>query len=573
MATCKQSASRAFSIAFDANVDEIQAAGRQRRKVMHEAWEDIDKGWQALQQRLIEVGIAKNSNEEGVLRLNVGGSHVNLCLSILSKQGSSETRTLALLFNREWDKRLPRDGDGFMVLDESSTCVKHILHKLLDASISSASGTADLALLGDGLPPDEQAYLPHVFRALGLRENRSIVLEPGEFGPTSATILNWCPGKPCGLELVYRASRDGWDGQAFHARCGDDSPSTVTLFRVSGAGPGSRHSVVGGFSSVPWTVADKRWKSSPGAFVFMLKDGSSTGSTTFKFKPVKGGLKEGSGKKAVFCDHRWGPSFGESLEMTPNEGLPGALQTENHHYDTPAEGAFLALKGRDVVEIETFRVVTPKPEANLGLVDVPKVDVATMSAEGGRAEDVRNFGVSIADSFMEERIALRRAHDQLAEANTKAAEAFNALVAVYGPLVAEGKEDDVVELSVRGTRMTTLRSTLQACPDSALATQFDEEKWPATEKDMDGRGRRVMNCSPSVFSKVLDVLRMRKRAGWAVAEGCSESDVNVVVNAADRAAFDEFVDKYFPGCESFIMDFVADAPNEPKKSKKRKAER
>lgn len=81
--------------------------------------------------------------------------------------------------------------------------------------------------------------------------------------------------------------------------------------------------------------------------------------------------------------------------------------------------------------------------------------------------------------------------------------------------------------------MTTLRSTLQACPDSALATRFDEDKWPATDKDVDEHGRRLIDCSPSVFSKVLDVLRARKRAPRIASGGSDVGYVRVVVKAAD----------------------------------------
>lgn len=111
-----------FSLVFDANMEEIQAAGLQRRKLMQDVWENIDKGWKALQERLIEVGIT-DSSLDGVVRLNVGGSHVSVCRSLLSGQGSPEPRTLASLFERVWDKRLPRDGDGLIFFDESPTCV------------------------------------------------------------------------------------------------------------------------------------------------------------------------------------------------------------------------------------------------------------------------------------------------------------------------------------------------------------------------------------------------------------------------------------------------------------------
>eukprot|EP00903_Cladosiphon_okamuranus_P014565 g13509.t1 len=231
------------------------------------------------------------------------------------------------------------------------------------------------------------------------------------------------------------------------------------------------------------------------------------------------------------------------------------------------DGLLADENGCSVAEVETFRacpakMTSPVPSSNLSLTDIPAFDATKVSTEGGRDDDIRSFGVFVADSLMEEKTALGQAHDELAKASKKAAMSASALATVYGPEVAAGKQDAGVELSVRGTRMTTLRSTLQACPDSALATQFDEDKWPATEKDLDERGRRVMNCSPSVFSKVLDVLRMRERSAWDSSVAYAERRVRVVVKVADRAAFEEFVGMYFPGCDDFIMEHVAGAPRE-----------
>ncbi|CAN0596026.1 unnamed protein product, partial [Ectocarpus sp. 12 AP-2014] len=81
------------------------------------------------------------------------------------------------------------------------------------------------------------------------------------------------------LDLLYCASRDGWDTKHFHARCGDDSPMTVTLYRLNDASnrKGLGCSVLGCFSSVPWTPpsdGSTERKSSPGGFVFILTDGS-----------------------------------------------------------------------------------------------------------------------------------------------------------------------------------------------------------------------------------------------------------------------------------------------------------
>ncbi|CAM9403308.1 unnamed protein product [Ascophyllum nodosum] len=133
--------------------------------------------------------------------------------------------------------------------------------------------------------------------------------------------------------------------------------------------------------------------------------------------------------------------------------------------------------------------------------------------------------------------------------------AAGALETMYGPDIATGKPDPVVELDVRGTRMTTLRSTLQACSESALAARFDDSKWPS-----DGKDFGVIDCSPLIFSKVLDVLRMRKRARWSNRDA-QKQEANMMVfrvmmASGNRAPFEEFVGMYFPGCEAYVMDWV-----------------
>ncbi|CAN0473508.1 unnamed protein product [Ectocarpus sp. 8 AP-2014] len=159
---------------------------------------------------------------------------------------------------------------------------------------------------------------------------------------------------------------------------------------------------------------------------------------------------------------------------------------------------------------------------------------------------------------MEEEMVLQEAGNELARAKARVTTCATALSAVYGPDVATGKEEDVVELSVRGTRITTLRSTLQDCPDSALAVMFDKDKWPATVKDLDSNGRHVIDCKPSVFSKVLDVLRITKRAAWARTEEerRRHDETRVTVTANDRLAFEESVTMYFPRCADFVMEYV-----------------
>ncbi|CAM9194839.1 unnamed protein product, partial [Ectocarpus sp. 12 AP-2014] len=49
---------------------------------------------------------------------------------------------------------------------------------------------------------------------------------------------------------------------------------------------------------------------------------------------------------------------------------------------------------------------------------------------------------------------------------------------------------------------------------------------------------------------------IKKREAWAGDDKKVGAAVLVAIKAAHRAPFEKFVDMYFPGCESFIMDSV-----------------
>ncbi|CAN0037330.1 unnamed protein product, partial [Ectocarpus fasciculatus] len=490
-------------------------------------------------------------------------------------QGKQQPLTWALenLFEAEWDKRVPRDSDGRIVLDESPTCVKHLIQALLPRP---ASAEGEVARGERGLAHEEEPDLLHyTARVLGLSGQQlapvgmsikggTTIFEPDEASKLTAIVQRWCPGNPGALELLYRASRDGWTGAACQYRCENQSGPTITFLRVNGGGAATADCIIGGFSSTPWQDfmydSDAAYYSpSPGAFLFMLKEGD--GRRSGIHQPTKWGVKDGRSAYAVYRGQGYGPCFGEGRDLhVVWNGTASTVQTGNQTYDVPAGSPFPELNGRRLVDVETFRVCPTLYKSSFSAKqDHHAVEDTTGPATPVRAaDDVRTFGHLVADSLMEEEIFLQEAAKELSLAKDRTNACATALVAVYGPDVAIGTKDGVVELSVRGTRMTTLRSTLQIFPDSALAARFDEEKWPAAKKDLDSNGRRVIDCKPSVFSKVLDVLRMEKRAAWGGSEyrqGVHEKP-HVTVKASDCVAFVDFVNMYFPGCESFIMQHV-----------------
>lgn len=572
-----------FRKKLSAHLKDMEGMLEQREAAMGQKWSDLDQGWANLEQKMSEVGMSMRSpNTPDPVLLNVGGSDVYVPRFVLEgMQGYEATWTLGDLFGGgEWDNRLLRDSDGHIFLDESPACFQHLINNLTKR-LGSARACLDLAV--GFRPDDEPSYLLYVAGALGLPPGMTVrggstVVEADEANVLTNAIQGWCPDEPTGLELLYRASRDGWSGSAFHAKICTCAP-TLTLARVRACGSNTSDSVVGAFSSVSWDSAMRAISVSPGVFLFMLKDGGEGGTPAFQ--PVKWVPKQGITPQ-VYCNidsPTGGPVFGTESGWDFNlVHSPTRFEASNNTFDIPSTSPYLALHGRPVVDYEVFRVCSnatavtpplpppPAGDSKKGLIDCEAtLDTASTSAKIHEEDDVQRFGSSFANSLKSERTALLHARAELVQANARATASSQALAAVYGPDIANGKEDAIIELSISGlttiTRMTTLLSTLQTCHpeyESVLAVRF--ERWSKIDKDKDVYGRWPINdCSPPVFAKLLDVLRMKKRAGWESGDKSQvkgSRPVRVAVKGSDRESFEELVDMYFPGCQSFILDNV-----------------
>ncbi|CAM9919515.1 unnamed protein product [Ectocarpus fasciculatus] len=275
---------------------------------MKQEWAKLDSSWEDLESKMSEAGLSMVSSiQPSIVRLYVGGLDLNIPRSVFRKTGeASSTWTLGDLFEGGvWDERLPRSEDGRIVLDKSPICVEGLL---CDSASATRSGNISV-------PDDEQPYLGYVASTLALDfgmkvTGGSTTLQTHEIEQLSAILQGWCPGRPRDMKLLYRASRDGWSSDAFHARCRDDSPSTISLFRVKAEGANTSDSVVGGFSTVPWTkrAAEDRGVNSPGSFLFVLRNGNEGSHTV---QPAKWGPKEGR-IGLVNCTRCHGPCFGLS---------------------------------------------------------------------------------------------------------------------------------------------------------------------------------------------------------------------------------------------------------------------
>ena len=561
----------AFPKSIDAYTKDIGPALQHRRVELDEGWKKLEEGWKELEQRRADIGVRPRTDDEGMLAVNIGGAIASLSVSLLTDEGLfDDGNALGGLFEGIWEsKRVPRDAAGRLVLDESGVCVKHIIRTMLN---EGCSGSA-VAKTGSGragrsaLSPDDSLHLMHMSYALGtwqaiptdtkhtILKGSSTILRPPELLRTGAVLRGWGVGgrEEGEMYLIYRASRDGFDTKSFRARCSKDFRKTVTLIRV---GTDARDSVVGGYSPVPWAeIPENRSVNNREAFIFMLRDGTCAHPNAFT--PARWRCSAGRG--TLQATPTSGPLFGASdLRANFNEREGCTIKTGQDVFRADS-AAFLGLNGNAVLDVEVWALCNEQQHLASNALKLPADDDFSRTTAG----DNRMFGEVIANSLAEERVALQHAFKRMEGAEARVTAASQALRTVYGPDLEANKEGFVVELNVRGTMMTTLRSTLQACPESALAARFDEGKWPVQETDCDEEGRRLIDCRPSVFSKVLDALRIRKRESWSLSDAEKEAGGDargtakvVTVEKHDRAGFGEFVDMHFPGCQSFITDIV-----------------
>jgi hypothetical protein len=163
-------------------------------------------------------------------------------------------------------------------------------------------------------------------------------------------ILSWLPnpstGKQVTLELLYRASRDGWQCQDFHSRC-DNKGATVTVIKCTGG------FVFGGYADVSWNSSSS-YTPSPKAFLFSLHSPSGVG-------PVRLPLVQNL-EQAIRCKASCGPTFGGGHDLHIADSAnsnTGSYTNLGHTYQLPsgqsAKTFFTGGKNFQAAELEVYQ--------------------------------------------------------------------------------------------------------------------------------------------------------------------------------------------------------------------------
>ena len=107
----------AFPKSADEHAQQVARLLQHRRAELNAAWDELEVGWKANDERMTELGLRPRTAEEGMIKLNVGGSNVTLFWNLLVEAEGFRDSILSALLEGVWDKeRILRDADGCILL-------------------------------------------------------------------------------------------------------------------------------------------------------------------------------------------------------------------------------------------------------------------------------------------------------------------------------------------------------------------------------------------------------------------------------------------------------------------------
>jgi hypothetical protein len=240
--------------------------------------------------------------------------------------------------------------DKFELLDKSNAKAKNELVKYLHNFEVIQTGLGQLeskTLSEQSRMQDLQKRVTEVNIMLAALKKDGVQFELKNFAGGSilnsnqiGQLTNWY-GK--GWNLLYKASRDGWQGNNFHSRC-DNKGETVTVIKVN-------NNIFGGYLGVSWTTISNAYIQCSRASLFTLVNLHGIAPTRFKVSNPNG---------AGYVHENYGPTFGDGHDLHIASGANGNTSSysnlPNGYQDTTDKGnsLFAGTRNFAVTEIEVF---------------------------------------------------------------------------------------------------------------------------------------------------------------------------------------------------------------------------
>jgi len=265
--------------------------------------------------------------------LNVGGKRFCTSKEVLLKQ---KYTYFSGLLDGHWET----DEDGSFFIDRSPKHFGIILEYM-------RSGKLMISNLNDEQVDSLRSELDYY--QIQIPESSFCIMKRASFGPEHI-IEGWLRGKRIG-QLLYKATKHGFSGDAFHQHCDNRGPTLVLIQSSEGW-------LFGGYAPVAWQSSDNYLPSSD-AFLFTLTNPNETSPTKFNIF-----FQE----KAQYDHKGVGPAFGDArkpdLLICSNSNRIGKsnINFPGCFVDLMgwANNTFTGTSTFQTKEIEVYEVVAPK---------------------------------------------------------------------------------------------------------------------------------------------------------------------------------------------------------------------
>ncbi|CAF0961162.1 unnamed protein product [Rotaria sordida] len=293
-----------------------------------------EKEWKDIKAKLATTSI------QGKILLDVGGEKFSTSVETLIREKNS---FFTALFSKQW--HLERDSnDKSIFIDRDGKLFNYILAYLRTNKISSDVWNNDS--LRRLLITEAEYFHLHNLRDIltdVLFSNGTLLQQEhkkklNEFYGTINQ--QWV--------LIYKASCNGFDTNAFNSRCNHQGP-TMTIIQSK------NNYLFGGYTAIPWTSDNYSYRNDATAFLFTLTNPHNIPPTKYIINPNKT-------QYAVYHRHDYGPTFGSGhdifLTNASNSNILNYTEFPGSYLDTTGKGnaTFTGARNFTVCDIEVFKL-------------------------------------------------------------------------------------------------------------------------------------------------------------------------------------------------------------------------
>ncbi|CAF1044290.1 unnamed protein product [Rotaria magnacalcarata] len=301
--------------------------------------------WEHLRRNLSKTQV------RGKVLLDIGGRHFSTTVDTLTNEKNT---FFTALFSKNW--QLEKDNEGRIFIDRNGDLFVEILEFMRNPN--------EFILPEDRLRRrlinEAKFYkLKSFLEVLTEPERRKEEEEERErqrkaqlfADDTLLTIeqmqkLNELYGKPDqSWKLIYKATRDGFEGRIFHGLCDNQGPTIVIIRSSDGY-------LFGGYAAQSWNSAGN-YTNAPNSFLFLLTNANGSQPTKFPYNNNGHGL---------YGNNAYGPTFGGGHDLhicDKSNTTNNSYCNMPHSYTNPlglGQATFTGSRNFQTTEIEVFKL-------------------------------------------------------------------------------------------------------------------------------------------------------------------------------------------------------------------------